>query len=273
MDKAFLIDLNHCSGCHNCQIACKDEHCDQDWLPYAAAQPTTGQFWCKVYERERGQVPVVRVAYRPTMCAHCADAPCEAVCPAGAFKRRDDGLLLIDPQVCTGCGACAEACPIGAIFMNGETHIAQKCTGCAHLLDDGWTVPRCVDACCTDALLFGEEDELDLEGAEPLEEIAGYGPKVYYKGLPKRFAAGCVYDPEVNDAVIGAEVTLADSTGSVLARQESDFMGDWIFEQIEPGSYTVSIEADGYEPIEFDVDVTEKDMFTGNKPLAKKLNL
>ena len=48
MAKAFLIDVGRCTGCYNCQLACKDEHCENDWRPYAAPQPLTGQFWMKV---------------------------------------------------------------------------------------------------------------------------------------------------------------------------------------------------------------------------------
>ena len=74
--KSIVVDLNRCNGCHNCQIACKDEHCGNDWSPIAAAQPMTGQFWCRVNQRERGRVPVVKVAYTPTFCGMCKDAPC-----------------------------------------------------------------------------------------------------------------------------------------------------------------------------------------------------
>ena len=48
MSKIFLIDVGKCTGCYNCQLACKDEHCENDWTPYAAPQPLTGHFWCRV---------------------------------------------------------------------------------------------------------------------------------------------------------------------------------------------------------------------------------
>ena len=269
MTKAFLIDIDKCCGCHNCQVACKDEYCSQPWLPYSDAQPETGSFWCRVDEKERGQAPVVTVTYTPTMCAHCADAPCAAVCPAGAFATREDGLVLLDSAKCTGCGACIEACPIGAIYANGEKKISQKCTGCAHLLDDGWTVPRCVDVCALDALQFGEETELDLDGAECLPGLEGCGARVWYKNLPKRFAAGCVYDPVVNDVIIGAKVTLAGADGAVVATQLTDEFGDWKFNQIAPAAYHVTVEAEGYQALELDVDVTDIDRFTGDRPMAR----
>ena len=148
--KVFVFDLDKCNGCHNCQIACKDEHAGNDWSPYALPQPDTGQFWCKVDEEVCGKVPHVRVNYLPRLCNHCDEAPCRAASPE-AVRKRDDGLVLIDPAE-AGARELVDACPYGAIFWNEELGIAQKCTGCAHLLDDGWAEPRCVDACCTGAL-------------------------------------------------------------------------------------------------------------------------
>ena len=137
-----------------CQIACKDEHVANDWTPYAKPQPDTGQFWIGITELVRGQVPKVKVTYIPKMCHHCDDAPCMADCKPEAIYKRDDGLVIIDPEKCTGCKLCKDACPHDAIFFNEHLNIAQKCTGCAHLLDNDeeWEVPRCVDQCPTDAL-------------------------------------------------------------------------------------------------------------------------
>lgn len=262
MSKVFVVDLGMCNGCHNCQVACKDEHCEQPWLPYAAAQPMVGQFWMNVVQRERGQVPTVRVSYIPTFCNHCADAPCTDVCPAGAIVRREDGLTYIDPKLCTGCGNCVDACPIGAVYFNEEDHIAQKCTGCAHLLDNGWEVPRCVDACPTEAIRYIEESEAAdvIAGATQFEELEGRGSKVYYLKFPKRFVAGLVADFAAGEVVIGAKATLKDADGAVIATQETDDFGDFIFDQIEPAAYTVDIEADGYEGITVLADVTDIDV-------------
>ncbi|MDR1712640.1 MAG: hypothetical protein LBR39_02435, partial [Coriobacteriales bacterium] len=62
MAKVFLIDMKGCVGCHGCQIGCKDEHCGNDWSPYALPQPLTGQFWCKINQTERGARPHVKVS-------------------------------------------------------------------------------------------------------------------------------------------------------------------------------------------------------------------
>ncbi|MDR0350540.1 MAG: carboxypeptidase regulatory-like domain-containing protein [Coriobacteriales bacterium] len=261
MAKAFLIDLSHCNGCYNCQIVCKDEHCDADWRPYAAPQPETGQFWMRVDEKVRGQVPWVRVAYTPTLCAHCADAPCAKACSDDAFVRRDDGLILIDPDKCEGSGLCVQACPQGAIFLNEELRIAQKCTGCAHLLDAGWEQPRCVDACAHDAIQFKDEEEFGdlLLEAEPLASVAAFGPKVYYLHLPKRFVAGSVVDFAADEVLIGARVELLHE-GASVAETWTDDLGDFRFDQVEPHDYRVRITAEAYATLEVAADLRERDL-------------
>ena len=132
--KAFVIDVSICNGCYCCQIACKDEHVGNDGLPYARPQPDTGQFWMKLKEYIQGTFPKVKMHYIPVMCMHCDNAPCLSSCLVeGAIYKGEDGLIIIHPE---------------------------KCTGCAHLLDNHWKEPRCVDACPTGALRFVEETEL-----------------------------------------------------------------------------------------------------------------
>lgn len=264
MSKVFVIDVARCNGCRNCQIACKDEHCDAEWAPYAAAQPDTGQFWMKVDEREHGTVPKVRVAYTPHGCMHCADAPCMAAATDGAVYRRDDGLIIIDPVKAKGQKAIVDACPYHAVFWNEEAALPQKCTGCAHLLDDGWTVPRCVDACPTGALRFGDEEVFadELANAETLLPESGCGPRVFYLNLPKRFVAGEVWDPATDEVIIGAELTLAAADGSVLKTATDEF-GDFWFKRLEPGVYTMTVRASGFAEKTLEVDATDVDVNVG----------
>jgi Fe-S-cluster-containing dehydrogenase component len=270
MSKVFLVDIAKCNGCYGCQIVCKDEHCGNDWRPYAAPQPDTGQFWMRIDEKTRGQVPVVRVSYTPMFCAHCDDAPCEAACAAGAFERRDDGLLLINPDTCNGCGSCVDACPQAAIYFDDKTGLAQKCTGCAHLLDNGWEVLRCVDACSHDAILYKEESEVAdlLLEAEHIEAVSAFGPRVYYLNLPKRFVAGSAIDFAANEVVIGAKVSLFEGD-SLVGEQKTDWYGDFKFDQVAPAEYRVVITMEGYSDKEVTADVREIDLFVGEIGLDK----
>lgn len=274
MAKAFLIDLAHCNGCYNCQIVCKDEHCGADWRPYAAEQPETGQFWMRIDETVRGQVPWVRVSYVPTLCGHCDNAPCIAAAQAAgapeAIYRREDGLVIIDPEKAQGVTGLVESCPVGAIYYNQDLDLAQKCTGCAHLLDNGWTIPRCADACAHDAIQFKEEEEYGalLQTAEQLPSMQGLGARVYYLNLPKRFVAGSVIDFAADEVVIEAKVEI-EGTKGFTAALETDELGDFKFNQIPDDLYTVTITAEGYTPLTVKADLTQKDLSLGDLSLEK----
>ena len=270
MSKVFCIDVAKCNGCYNCQLACKDEHVGNDWAPYARPQPEIGQFWVKLKENVGGTIPKVKIHYTAQLCNHCEKATCMDACPENAITRREDGLVLIEPGKCTGCKKCMDACPYDAIFFNDELKLAQKCTGCAHLLDNGYKLPRCVEACPTDAMMFGEESELQdfIVGATVRRPETGNHPRVYYRNIPGRFIAGTVYDPVEKEVVIGARcrATNGGKTVEVL----SDEYGDFWFKDLAMGKYDVVIEAKGYEYKVFNqVDAT-KDVNLGDIPLDKK---
>lgn len=256
--KAFLIDITKCVGCHDCQIGCKDEHCGQAWMPYAEAQPQVGQFWMKLNQTERGARPHVRVTYLPVMCQHCENAPCMKVAKDGAVYRRDDGLVIIDPVKAKGQKQIVDACPYHAVFWNEELNIPQKCTGCAHLLDGDEPIktPRCVDNCHVDVFQFGEEEDLDLEGAEYLHAEYGTKPRVWYKGLPKKFIAATVFDPDSQEIVEGAQVTAVSDEGTFTA--ETDMWGDFWLDGLPEADWTVMVEAGGKKK-ELAVSTKEKD--------------
>lgn len=266
--KVFVVDTSVCNGCYSCQIACKDEHCGNDWSPYAKPQPDTGQFWLKMYEKVRGNVPHVQMSYMAVMCQHCENAPCLAACGAdGAMYRRDDGLIIIDPKKCDGCKNCVDVCPYGAIYMNENLNVAQKCTGCAHLLDRGWEEPRCVDACPTGALKFGEDSELSelFAQGETLHPEFGIKTSVSYIGLPKRFIAGTVYDPDVEEVVIDATCTLTGEGDTFT--QATNHWGDFWFDGLKVGTFSLKIDAGGKTTTIADIS-TEKDVGLGDIPLA-----
>lgn len=265
--KAFVIDLNKCVGCHGCQVGCKDEHCGNDWSPYAKPQPEIGQFWMKVNQYERGNMPHVKVTYMPVMCQHCEEAPCMKVAKDDAVYRRDDGLVLIDPAKAKGQKEIVKACPYDAIFWNDELDIPQKCTGCAHLLDGDFpiSVPRCFDNCQVDAILFGEESDLDLSGTETFHPEYNTKPRVHYRGLPKKFVAGTVYDPDELEIVERAKCTLAGSTGTFTTL--TDHFGDFWLRDLPEDDFTLTISF-GDKSRELKVSTKEKDIGLGDIALV-----
>ncbi|MCG6929252.1 MAG: 4Fe-4S binding protein [Desulfofustis sp.] len=273
--KVFVLDLSVCNGCYCCQIACKDEHVGNDWTPYAKPQPDTGQFWIGISETVHGHVPHVKVSYLPKLCHHCDDAPCIEQCEAGAIYKRDDGLVIIDPDKCVGCKLCADTCPHDAIFFNEELNLAQKCTGCAHLLDNDpeeWSVPRCVDQCPTEALRFGEEEEFAdfIAEAEPYRPEAGTKSRLYYQGLPKKFIAGTVYEPNIEEVVIGATCTLTDTeSGQKFGETTNNFGDFWIKGLPDDRSFTLTIEKDGYSKV-IEGLISDIDRGLGDIPLDMK---
>ncbi|MEM4450180.1 MAG: 4Fe-4S dicluster domain-containing protein [Nitrososphaerota archaeon] len=281
MAKVFVSNLDRCNGCYNCQLACKDEHVDNDWTPYAKPQPDTGHFWMRMVEMERGSIPKVRVTYIPTPCMHCDAAPCIPACPVKAIYKRSDGLVIIDPTRCNGCRACIDACPYGAIYFNGALGIAQKCTGCAHIVDGKadippeypLTVPRCVDSCPTEAIRFGEYEELRdlISRAEVLHPEYGTQPRVYYIGLPKPFIAGEVYDPEADEVIEGASVTAVDLSSGATFSTTTDEFGDFWLKNLEWNKvYQLTIVKEGYYPKVLGAVSTTRDTNLGPIPLNKK---
>jgi len=195
---SILIDVNKCNGCFNCFLACRDEYFGNDYPGYSAAQPLNDQFWMQVQEIERGEYPKPKISYIPKPCMHCESAPCIDAAKDGAVYRRDDGIVIIDPVKAKGQEALVNACPYRVIFWDAEKQLPQKCTMCAHRLDEGEKVPRCVESCPVEALVFGDLDDPNSQIAklsvglatESLHPEFGTDSLVQYVGLPKRFVAG-----------------------------------------------------------------------------------
>ena len=142
----LIIDVKKCEDCNNCFLACKDEFVGNDFPPYSMSQPRHGHRWINLMRKERGRFPMVDVAYRPTPCMHCDNAPCIKKAPEGAVYRRDDGIVIIDPKKAKGEKSLVDACPYGAIWWNEDLDLPQKCTFCVHLLENGWKEPDRRDA-------------------------------------------------------------------------------------------------------------------------------
>jgi ferredoxin len=206
------------------------------------------------------------------MCQHCDDAPCIPACPVeGALYKREDGLVIIDSVKCTGCQACVDACPYDVIYFNESLNVAQKCTGCAHLLDGGeWKIPRCADSCPTEAIKFGEESEFKdlIAQAEILKPEAKTKPRVYFLNIPKKFIAGTVYDPVEKEVIIGATCTLKGPKAGKVTTVTTDAFGDFWFQNLAEGAYDLTIEAKGFAAKSFAKLITEKDINLGDIPLT-----
>ena len=248
----FFVDAEKCSGCSLCIIACKDEHVGNNESAWTKPQPATGHFWIGLRPFERGEMPRLRVTYLPVHCQHCENAPCIRACPDDAIKTRDDGLVWIDPATCSGCGLCKDACPYDVIYMNPKLNLAQKCTGCAHLVDKGQP-PRCVDTCPHDAIVFGaqaEQQRLQAAGEGTLETYLPERetkPRVYWKGLPKPWIAGCVIDAASDEVIAGAEVKCVDlSSGGSMSARSDEFGEFWLKGRAKGHKYRVDIRKQGY---------------------------
>ena len=258
--KAITVDLNYCNGCYACQIACKDEHVANDWPGYAKPQPNIGHFWFKLDEKVRGTLPKVKVAYRPHMCMHCGF--CIDKCKSGAIYRREDGFVLIDPEKCVGCMTCVDACPYEAIYYNKDLLIAQKCTGCTHLLDDGWAQPRCASNCPNEVIKVVEVESLDELKNDPQYETMkpelGLPVRVFYKGMLHRFIAGTVYCPVGKEVIPDAKLTLKNMATGETRTMETDWAGDFWFMDVEDGGkYSLTIEEGGKKMVIDGIDAAD----------------
>ncbi len=266
----LIIDVAKCENCNNCFLACKDEFCGNDWPGYSAAQPVHGQRWMNILRKERGQFPDIDVAYLPSPCMHCDDPPCVRSAGNGAVTKRADGIVLIHPDKAAGQRQLIKACPYGAIFWNADKNLPQKCTLCAHLLDDGWQVPRCVQACPTGALTIVrvEDDRLArMIEADGLEQPGGRDnptrPTVYYKNLhrfKKCFISGSVATGREGkaDCVSGAAVELAKD-GGVIAAMSTDAFGDFKFDNLpgRSGTYNLKIKHPGVSERQIQIELQQ----------------
>jgi len=141
---ALLVDAARCIGCHSCEVACKLENdLPSGPRPVKVLQLGPVEGACGLVMR-----------FQAVTCLHCDRPACVLACPTGAMRKRPDGIVYSDPELCIGCQTCAVACPFGIPELNPATGKIAKCDGCMTRVDRGlW--PACVLKCPTEALMFG----------------------------------------------------------------------------------------------------------------------
>jgi Fe-S-cluster-containing dehydrogenase component len=251
----MIIDVAECTNCNLCTLAAMDEYVGNEFPGYSAPMPKHGHKWINILQKERGQVPMIDIAYVPTMCNHCDDAPCMKADKVGAIAKRADGIVLIDPVKAKGQKQLVEACPYGHIWWNEELQLPQAWTFDAHLIDQGWQQTRGQQSCPTGAMRAIKVEDAEMtrmardEGLEVMKPEAGTKPRVYYRNLwryAKCFIGGSL-SVEMNgvvDCVEGASVRLLKD-GRTVAETTSNNYGDFKFDKLDEnsGRYVVEISA------------------------------
>jgi Fe-S-cluster-containing dehydrogenase component len=266
----LFIDVHKCNGCYNCFLSCRDEYYGNDYLPYSAAQPLEDQFWIQVEEVERGAFPKPKLSVIVKPCQHCTSAPCIEAAENGAVYRRKDGIVIVDPVKAKGQEAIAKACPYRLIYWNAETQTPQKCTLCAHRLDEGAKEPRCVESCPTGALMFGDLDDPNSAISQAMAAVKteslypqfGTEPTVQYYGLPKRFVAGEVVLQD-KEGECAAGVTVLLEGAQTKLETKTNTYGDFEFEDLPKNeTFRLTVKLNGYAPKTLEV-VTRADVNVG----------
>jgi anaerobic dimethyl sulfoxide reductase subunit B (iron-sulfur subunit) len=170
---AFYFNASACTGCKACAIACKDRSDLTVGINWRHVYQYGGGSWISHSENKDLLIPNGVFVYSfSAACMHCENPLCAEVCPAAAITKRDDGVVLINKDLCIGCRYCEWACPYGAPQFDQAQGVMTKCDFCQDLQAQGLN-PVCVDACVMRVLDYGELDELrakygDNAAIEPL---------------------------------------------------------------------------------------------------------
>ena len=248
----LIIDVANSIHANNCVLAAKDEYVGNDFPVYSAPLPEHGGDIMKVTRKVRGETPLIDAAYLLQMCNHCDNGPCQKV-GGDAVRKRDDGIVIIDPVKAKGRKDIANACPYGAVIWNEELQLPQHWTFDAHLLDDGWPHPRCVDVSpkgAIEAVKISDAEmqrRVETEGLEVLQPELGTSPRVYYRNLG-RFTE-CFVGGTVIASVDGREECIEHATatlrkdGQEIGAAQSDAFGEFKIDGLSPdsGDYQVEI--------------------------------
>ncbi len=183
---AFFTDTSVCIGCKACEVACKEWNLVPDDGPglLGMSYDNTGALgadtWRHVAFVEQPRVDAdgeradMRWLMMSDICKHCTHAACLDVCPTGSLFRTEFGTVVVQEDVCNGCGYCIPACPYGVIDQRKGDGRAWKCTMCYDRLKVG-AEPACAKACPTDSIQFGTLEELRERAGRRVEQLRGAG--------------------------------------------------------------------------------------------------
>ncbi|MBU1210740.1 MAG: 4Fe-4S dicluster domain-containing protein [Alphaproteobacteria bacterium] len=193
----LVIDLDICVGCQACVTSCKEWNTGGYSAPLSDIDPygadPHGSWLNRVHGYEVGEGATGRTVHFPRSCLHCETPACVTVCPTGAsYKRAEDGIVLVNPDMCIGCKLCSWACPYGAREYDENHGVMKKCTLCVdriyntHLAAED-RIPACVRACPTGARHFGDIGDPGSAVSKLVAERGGYDlmPEMGYKPVNK----------------------------------------------------------------------------------------
>jgi formate dehydrogenase gamma subunit len=185
MRQAMLVDLDLCVGCKACVSACKEQ-----W----DSGPGVTRDWVRTIEGGTRAAGDLSLTFYPGLCMQCEEHPCTVDCPTGATAVNEQGVVVVDADVCIGCGNCVTNCPYGARVVDPAKKIVEKCNLCAPYTARG-EEPACVQTCPAECRIFGDLDDPDgrlaqvaaARGARPLALASiDVRPRTLYAGDQRR---------------------------------------------------------------------------------------
>ncbi|MEN3535282.1 4Fe-4S dicluster domain-containing protein [Microbispora sp. ZYX-F-249] len=172
----FFTDTSICIGCKACEVACKEwnDVPDDGFVFRATSYDNTGALGASTWRHVAFVEQDGRWLMMSDVCKHCTHAACLDVCPTGALFRTEFDTVVVQSDVCNGCGYCVPACPYGVIDRRQDDGRAWKCTLCYDRLRGGME-PACAKACPTKSIQFGPLDELRERAEARVERLHAEG--------------------------------------------------------------------------------------------------